>query len=243
MTFINIIKGGWNGLLDLFYPPLCCSCGSRLASNKDIICDNCLNQLPKTEMADHRDNSVENLFWDIKKFDKGGSFCYYTSNFRNIIHHFKYKNQPQIGVFLGELAGKEFDKKGFFEGIDIIVPIPLHKKRLKQRGFNQAEEIAIGLSKSTSIPMDNQHLYRTRDNETQTQKTAAERAKNTINLFAVNNPQQWRGKHILLVDDIITTGATMRAAIAAITPIRQTKISVFTLGCARQQNNSPIAYL
>ena len=235
MRLLNILRGGWNGLLDLFYPPLCCACGVRLRAGEEVLCADCLAGLPRTEMADHRDNSVENLFWDIKKFRRGAAFCYFLpdSDFRQLIYRLKYSGDARIGIWLGSQAAVEFTGSGFFDGIDLIVPVPLHSRRERKRGYNQAEMIARGLSRVTGIPVDTAHLYRRRNNETQTNKNAAERLENTKDLFAVRQPENWRGRHLLIVDDIVTTGATLRAAIEPVLHIRGTQVSVFALGSAR----------
>ncbi len=188
--------------------------------------------LPITEHGHMRDNGVEHLFMDVPKFVRGGAFCYYKkqSFFRRMIHALKYSNAPRIGLYLGRLAGEEYWSMGFFQGIDLIVPVPLHPKRLYKRGYNQAEIIAQGLSEATGIPMDTTHLLRIVDNISQTSLSIEERKNNTLDIFTVENAKDWGNKHILLVDDIITTGSTIHACMRKITPIRGIKISVFSLG-------------
>lgn len=230
----RILQGGWNSLLDLFYPPVCMMCGTLLQPKEEILCRDCIEKLPRTEHAFQRGNHTEQLLWDIPKLERGGAFCYYKndSDFRHLIHRMKYGNRPTIGVYLGRIAAQEFSETHFFDGIDLIVPIPLHKKRQRQRGYNQAEMISKGISEVTHIPIDTTHLYRQVNNPSQTRKSQQERLHNTQNIFEVNVPANWRGKHLLIVDDIITTGATLRSCINAISPIRGTRISVLTLGIA-----------
>ncbi len=199
------------------------------------MCAECEALLPRTEHAQQRGNLVEAMLADIPlahSLVRGGAFGYYEYNtpYRAIIHTFKYRRYPQIGEYLGQLAAKEFAAHGFFEGIDIIVPVPLHKKRLAERGYNQAEIICNGISKVTNIPTDTTHLLRTVNNASQTKKTTQERQANTADIFMMQHPDDWRGKHILLVDDVITTGATLRSAMQAMKGIRGLRVSVFTLG-------------
>lgn len=237
MTFLDILKGGWNGLLDLFFPPCCVLCGKLLEKEEKYLCADCLSKLPRTDTAEHRANRLEALFANVDKMLRGAAFCYYThdSDFRRLIHLVKYAGKAELGEYLGELAGHEMSVSGFFNGIDCLVPVPLHTKRLRRRGFNQAEYICRGLSKATGIPIDTSHLVRLRATSSQTTLNAEERKANMKNAFDVRNPKEWTDKHILLVDDIVTTGATLRECMQKITPIRGCHISVFTLGLAGMQ--------
>ncbi len=234
MAILNILRGGWTSLLDLFYPPLCMQCQALLNNNEHFLCTDCLKDLPRTEMAQHRGNRVEQLFWDIPKLQKGAAFCFYRHDepFRKLIHRIKYSNKPLLGEYLGEIMAREFMQYHFFDTIDFVVPVPLHPKRQRKRGYNQAEYIAKGISNITAIPLDTTHLQRVINNPTQTKKSSSERTRNTQGIFSVQMAANWRGKHILLVDDIITTGATLHACMHAITPIHGTTVSVISLGIA-----------
>ncbi len=231
----HIIVCGWNSVLDLFYPHICIGCGCSIANRKTLLCSACEAQLPRTEHARQRGNLVETMLADIPlahSLVRGGAFGYYEYNtpYRAMIHTFKYQRYPQIGEYFGQLAAKEFAVHAFFDDIDLLVPIPLHKKRLTARGYNQAEIICNGISQVTNIPTDTTHLLRTINNDSQTQKTTQERQANTADIFTVQTPTDWKGKHILLVDDVITTGATLRSAMQAMKGIRGLRVSVFTLG-------------
>ena len=234
MSFKEILQGGWNSLKDLFYPSCCTLCGEVLQPEERYVCQECLRELPRTETGDHRGNRVEALFEDIEKVVRGATFCYFShdSDFRRLIHAVKYRGKAGLGEYLGEQAGREMLDSRFFEGIDLIVPVPLHKKRERRRGYNQAEYICIGLGRATGIAVDTQHLRRKRATPSQTTLSSDEREQNMEDAFEVVNGKDWQGKHILLVDDIITTGATMRACIHKMTPIRGCHISVFALGLA-----------
>ncbi len=234
-TLLELIHCGWNGILDIFYPHTCSGCGYSLADRKTLLCSQCESLLPRTEHAWQRGNMVEQILVDIPlahSLVRGAAFGYYEYDtpYRDMIHTFKYRRHPQIGEYLGQLAAKEFAAHGFFDDIDLLVPVPLHKKRLAKRGYNQAEVICDGISKVTNVPIDTMHLFRAMNNTSQTKKTAQERQVNTDNIFTMQASADWKGKHILLVDDIITTGATLRSAMQAMKGIRGLRVSVFTLG-------------
>ncbi len=233
----NLLKSGWEGLNDIFFPPLCIGCDCTLEHRSDILCDYCLARLPRTEHARFRGNMVEQMFADLPPkhaLVRGGAFCYYEygSVFRHMIHTFKYSAYPQIGVYFGQLAATDFQQHGFFDDIDLLVPVPLHVKRLRNRTYNQSELICQGIAQITNLPVDTTHLVRIVNNETQTKKTFEERKQNAADIFKVNQPQEWKNKHILLVDDIITTGSTLKACIQATNQIKGLRVSIFTLGMA-----------
>mgnify|MGYP002853198146 CR=1 FL=1 len=234
MVVKTLLQGGWKGLRDLFYPPCCMSCGNALVDNETVVCQECLDKMPYTYSIGNRQNQVENLFWDIKKLQKAGAYCYYKHEtpIVTLIHKLKYYQKPKIGEFLGELAGRDIMLTNFAEDVDFLVPVPLHPKREKKRGYNQSELICNGISKVTGIPVDITHLKRKRNTSSQTLQSMEERYVNLNDAFSVDMPWSWRGKHILLVDDVITTGTTIRECIRQITPIHKTKVSVFSLAVA-----------
>lgn len=204
------------------------------------VCSSCLSSLPLTEHATHNDNKASGLFTDLKKVVKTAAYCFYDheSYFYQMIHALKYYNQPQVGVVLGRQMAEHFinEKPTWFEGIDLIIPVPLHKKRMAKRGYNQSEMIADGISQVTGIPIDTKHLLRAVNNPSQTQKNTEERKKNTEGIFELTNAQDLKGKHILLVDDIITTGATLHSCCTKLNSIRGLTISIITLGIAGQRH-------
>lgn len=223
-------------LLDLFYPPLCAGCGEVLEGKQEQICSACLTSLPLTEHAIYSDNKVSGLFVDFDKVVKAAAFCYYNneSGFYQMIHALKYYNQPQVGVLLGRKTAECFIKQNpnWFAGIDFIIPVPLHRKRLASRGYNQSEMIAEGISQIAGIPIDVKHLLRTINNPSQTQRSAEERKQNAEGIFSLVNSAELHNKHILLVDDIVTTGATLRSCCKVLKSVRGLKISIISLGMA-----------
>ena len=180
-----------------------------------VICDRCMASLPRTEQAIVRDNITEMTLKGIQHMQKAAAFLFYE--------------KPQIGYILGRQAALEFQYADFFDEIDVIVPMPLHPKRLRERGYNQAEFIAKGISDVTGIPVDTTHVTRVRNTPKQALQEGQERKTNVKEAFAVNHPEQMYHKHILIVDDLITTGETMRACIKAMRPFRGATFTVFAL--------------
>ena len=150
--------------------------------------------------------------------------------FRSLIHNLKYQNKKEIGLLLGRMFGEDLIDSDFIKPIDLIVPVPLHPKKMKSRGYNQAEIIAQGISDITSIPLAIDNLVRIVDNPTQTKRTKTERWRNVKGIFDVIDGQVFENKHILLVDDVLTTGSTMEACGIALQKCRDLKISIATIG-------------
>lgn len=216
-------------LLDIIFPRHCTVCGTILSRTEADICINCNADLPRIEPF--RRKEIEKLFWGIVPVERATSYIYYRkgSPYNNLLHKIKYKNSPETAVRLAAMAAEEFKEEGFFEGIDLIIPLPLSKKKKRKRGYNQCDYIARGLSQVSGIPVATKCVVRTKSNETQTHKNREERWKNVEGIFAVTAPEELQGRHILLVDDILTTGATIVACAKSIAAVADTKISIFTL--------------
>ena len=221
---------------DLFFPRCCPLCGHMIAGS-EVFCADCIKHLPRTEQANHRANMTETLFNHEQKFVRGAAFLFFEKEapIQNAIHQMKYGMfaDPYIGYALACEAAVEFMQSDFFDGIDVLMPVPLHPKRLRERGFNQAEWICMALSEVTCIPMDTTHLIRVLNNKHQAQTAGQKRTDNVKNIFAVNHPEDLYDKHVLLVDDVITTGATLQACINVLRPIRKCRFSVFGIGKTR----------
>ncbi len=217
-------------LIDLIFPRCCMVCDELLSPQERDICLDCMSKLPKIEKL-HLEE-IEKVFWGKVEIERATSYIYYHKNspYNNIIHYLKYKNRPEPGERLAFIAAKEIAETGFFDGIDAIVPLPLSKKKLKERGYNQCDYIAAGISRATGIPVLKGAVVRTTANETQTHKNRDERWKNVEGIFALDRPQDIEGKHVLLVDDILTTGATLASCAKTIQAGCNCRISVFTLG-------------
>ena len=216
-------------ILDLIFPRHCIVCGEVLSPQEEDICLNCLYQLPRVEQI-HRDE-IEKVFWGSIDIMRATSYIYYRkgSPYNRIMHAMKYKNRPDVGERIAMMAVEELKGSGFFDGIDGIVPLPLSKKKQRQRRYNQCDFIAKGLSKATGIPVLKGCVTRDVANETQTHKSRDERWRNVEGIFTLAKPEAVEGRHILLIDDILTTGATLTNCAAAMQEKSNCKISVFTL--------------
>ena len=218
--------------IGLIFPNVCACCGNSLWKHEKIICTYCDFHLPRTGFHLERDNPVTRTFWGRARIECGAAFYYFNKGTRaqQLIHHLKYKGRRDIGVFLGEKYGNYLKNSPFFSTIDLILPVPLHKKKRMQRGYNQSEEFASGLGKSMKLPVNPYLLYRCKATETQTRKSRFRRWENVSDIFAVKDPSLLQGKHVLLVDDVITTGATMESCIQVLTVIPGIRISIAAIG-------------
>jgi ComF family protein len=195
-----------------------------------------LLHLPKTDFHLDPDNPVSKVFWGRVKIEAGSAFYYYRkgNKVQNLIHQMKYNGHKEVGIFLGESYGNVLKDIEPFNSVERIIPIPLHRKKLKKRGFNQAEMFAIGLSRSMNAELDSSSVQRTVATSTQTKKSRYNRWENVSDIFQVKNPEHISGKHILLVDDVITTGATMEACIHNLLKVPDTKVSIAAMAYAAQ---------
>jgi ComF family protein len=221
------------GFVSLFYPKYCFACNTTLLGNEDYLCTMCRHTLPVTLFHEHKDNPVEKLFWGRIKVENATAFMFYDkgNKYGHLLHQFKYKGFLEIGLMLGTMFGNQLIDTDFKE-IDLIIPVPLHRAKLRKRGFNQSEIFAQGISGVLGKPLIGKALKRNVFTSTQTKKGRYERWKNVSNIFEVRNPESLQNKHILLIDDVITTGATLEAAGNAILKIEGTKLSVATMAIA-----------
>lgn len=225
---------GIRQLIELFFPRKCPICGRRL-TGKGCICIFCLSELPHTHYHAQPDNPLEQHFLGFIKIEKATGYFFYNkeSHIHNILYQLKYHNHRQMGIFMGECMATHIQQNSdFFRTIDLIVPVPLAKSRLRARGYNQCDLIAQGISSITHLPIAANTLKRNVDNPTQTHKNRNERWKNVQGIFSVENPELLENKHILIIDDVITTGATLNSCATAIASIPGTKISIATLAVA-----------
>lgn len=228
------MKNPFADLLDLIYPNLCFICGETLLKSESHICLSCLNNIPRTNYHLLTDNPVEKRFWGKAPIFRGTSFFFFQkgSPFQKLLHELKYKGNKEIGEILGLYAAAELLNSPDFCSIDIIIPIPLHPKRFAQRGYNQSEWIGKGLSAVLDKPQDTNTLKRVKQTTTQTKKSVFERFENTEGIFELSGAKELEGKHLLLIDDVLTTGSTLNAAINTLLNIPNVKISIFTLAIA-----------
>ena len=208
-----------NQFFNLVFPRSCAACGAPMVINEKFICTQCLLELPKTNFHKHKNNPVAKSLWGRVKIEDATAYYFFEkgSKFRNLIHNIKYKGQKELGFGLGRFYGQEL-RNTKFSLIDEIIPVPLHSRKKRQRGFNQSEWIAKGLAESLRKPLSTKQLY--------------ERWENVKGIFKLKNPEALKGKHILLVDDVLTTGSTIEACAHPILEIEGTQISLAVLAYA-----------
>lgn len=225
----------WLGdLLQLVYPNICLICSEGLVRGESCVCLRCLQNIPKTNFHLETDNAMEKRFWGKVPLYRGTSYFHFYkgSPFQKVLHELKYKGNKEVGMAVAKYAAADLWVDPAFQSIDLIVPVPLHPTKYAQRGYNQSEYIARGLSAVLNKPIDTKNLIRIRHNATQTQKSVFDRYRNTEGIFHVRDTSQFEEKHILLVDDVLTTGSTIEACMQALIQTDAIRISVFTLAIA-----------
>lgn len=224
----------WYDFWYLFYPSICDACGKSLLQQENILCTECLINIPRTNFQYDKENDLAEVFWGRVKINRVTALMHFVkgSNYRKLIHKLKYQNRPDIGVFLGRELGSELRNNEDFNTVDFIVPVPLHPERQKQRGYNQAEKITDGIGEIMDIPVNTVNLYRAKSTKTQTKKGRYARWENVADIFRLKDKTVFKNKHILLVDDIITTGSTIEAAAHTILEAENSKVSIASIGFA-----------
>lgn len=215
-------------IYELFYPELCLCCNKALTLNETVICINCRHDLPLTNFTNESDNLVEKTFYGRIKIEAATTLFYFfkKGNIQHLIHALKYKNQQQVGTLLGDWLGYEIVESTRFSTVDMIIPVPLHKKKLKTRGYNQVSTFGNSLAKHMKIPFNENILTRVSSTKTQTKKIRFDRWRNVQELFYVEDEKALENTHILLIDDILTTGATLEACCNALKKTKNIKISI-----------------
>jgi len=222
-------------LLNFFYPRACVSCGNVLLQHEKLFCLHCLYNFPETRYHEFEQSPISQLFWGRAPVENVGSFLFYKKGDRvqKILHHLKYYGVKEVGYFLGNIYGTQLIKDEKWKKIDMIIPIPLHQKKERKRGYNQSEWIAKGLSSGMKIPYHTNLLLRSDFTETQTRKSRFHRWQNVKDVFQLNDLEALINKHVLVCDDVLTTGATLEAAVQKLTVVPSIKISVATLATAQ----------
>ena len=220
-----------NNILSLFYPRLCAACGDALQQNEPCICLDCMLHLPETEFHKEHFNPLRHVFDGRVPVEEVTALMSYkkANKTQKILHNLKYKGQKEIGAILGEYLGGQLITEERYQGIQYILPIPLHPKKLRKRGYNQSEWIAMGLSKGMGIPYLTDVLIRSQFTETQTRKSRFARWQNVKEVFSVQHPEKVAHTHVLVCDDVLTTGATTEAAILKLLEVEGVRVSVATL--------------
>jgi ComF family protein len=231
---MNVVRRYLSDFVSLIFPELCAACHASLVAGEDLICTDCLYNLPYTNFHQQPDNIVAQQFWGklpvkaayaLYFFNKGGKV-------QKMMHHFKYDGQQRIGNMLGAVAGKQLAKNDIFKTADHIIPVPLHKKRMKERGYNQSACFAHGLAEKLNAKVEVDNLIRVVPTKTQTHKSRFARFENMQEVFVVANSGRLENKHVLLVDDTVTTGATLEACGIELLKVPGLTLSIATMAYA-----------
>jgi ComF family protein len=231
---MKLRKSYLTDFVSLLFPELCTACGESLVANEQLLCTSCRITLPYTNFHLQPDNIVAQQFWGKIKTESVFALFYFSKggNVQNLMHHFKYRGMKEIGNLLGEIAGAQLMKNDIFKTVDLIIPVPLHKKRLRLRGYNQSACFAEGLAIQLNAPVVENNLVRPTATETQTHKSRFDRYENMLEVFSVLKPEVLKNKHVLLVDDVITTGSTLEACGTQLLKVEGLKLSIATIAYA-----------
>ncbi len=224
----------FNDSMQLFFPHNCIGCGSDVLSDSSMLCLRCISNLPYTGYENIENNPVEDIFRGRTIIKEAASTFYFSKGHlvQHLIHQLKYKGAQQVGQYLGALMGNALLQSERFTNIDYLVPLPLYADKEFKRGYNQSTILCNGMSTTMHIPVMNDNVVRKRYTDTQTKKHRAERWQNVEGSFAIKNPKLLAGKNILLVDDVITTGATLEACGQCMQQVADLQISLSTLATA-----------
>ena len=234
MKVTSYLYSAIEDLIDLFYPNTCIICGENLLKEEECTCTLCLYKIPKTDCFKQKENSVSKLFWGrvqlqnavaLYQFQKEGSV-------QKLIHELKYEGGKKTGIFLGKQLGYALKESNSFYDIDYIIPIPLHPKKEKLRGYNQSKYIAKGIQEILCVKMNTHTIIRTENTDSQTRKKRFSRWENMMNSFALKKTKKLQNTHILLIDDVVTTGATLEACSQKLLEIEGVKVSIATIAVA-----------
>jgi ComF family protein len=228
------LKSYIEGLTQLVYPLQCVGCGNDAITKEELLCIDCLLNLPETNFAKTADNFVEKIFYGRIPVEAATSLYFFNKDslLQHLIHQLKYKGNQDIGTYFGKIMGRRLAASSRFKAIDFVTPIPLSKKRIAKRGYNQALSVCNGIASVLNIPVLDNLTIRQKDNETQTQKNRLERWENMQNTFQVKDKTLIAGKNILLIDDVVTTGATLEACGEVILTTPNTKLFIATVAVA-----------
>ncbi|MBL7713282.1 MAG: ComF family protein [Chitinophagaceae bacterium] len=224
----------WNGLLDFIYPRLCLGCNKVLLQQESVLCIGCTEQLPHTHYHHIHDNATFQRLEGRFGIGHATSFGYYTKGglLQYLLQELKYKGNKSVGTFLGKSLHAALRNVDWLAEAGLVVPVPLHRQKQKYRGFNQSALIGQELAAGRGLPFLAENLVRIVDTGTQTAKSRMQRVENMKNAFVVKDRPAFAQQHILLIDDILTTGATIEHCALALEEAGAAKISVVTVGLA-----------
>jgi ComF family protein len=220
---------------NVLFPKVCYGCGTDLSRTEEWLCSTCITCLPVTHYHRFSDNAMARLFWGRVELAQACSFLYFTKDgmVQNLLHGLKYHHAPEIGVTLGRWYGEQLKCDDALREVDIIIPVPLHRNKQQKRGYNQSEMFALGLGNILNKKMDSTVLRRKVATSTQTRKSRFERWLNVEDVFEVHAPSKLENKHVLLVDDVITTGATLEACALKLLEVQGLRLSIATIASVK----------
>ncbi len=222
-------------IADFFFPRSCMVCGRVLLREEKYLCSHCRLSIPRTEYCRTADNAMAQLFYGRIPVERCAAYFFFTEggDFRRLIHRIKYYGERECGCYLGQQWAIECRDSGFFDGIDFIVPVPLHRSKLRKRGYNQSEWIAQGIADATGVPLCLTALECHSARQSQTRKGMFERWQSTRTAFTAVAGELPEGSHVLLVDDVVTTGATLLSCAEALLSVGHYRISMATLAAVK----------
>lgn len=221
-------------IFHLFFPKSCIVCSNSLLQSENAVCRPCLNELPKTNFELQPDNPIEQKFWGKIPLQHACAIYYFNkkSSLQKILHALKYKQDKEAGLALGKEVAKQLSACSWIHEIDYLMPVPLHPRKLKERGYNQSEIFAQGMHEVIQIPLQTKVLFRHRHTSSQASLNLLQRMDNVKGAFELVSPSLIQNKHILLIDDVMTTGATLEACALTLMQQAGVKISVLTIAYA-----------
>ncbi len=230
MNLLEYIKD-FTGLI---YPKVCHACGNALHYDEQVVCTYCLYELPETNFHNEEDNKLDQFFWGRVRLEAATAMFYYQKKCKvqKLIHEFKYRGKREIGVFAGKLLASRLKTSSKWNEPEMVLPVPLHPKKQRERGFNQSEFFARGLSEGLNIELCTGNLVRKFHSESQTRKSRFMRWKNVETVYYIKNPGLLQNKNLLLVDDVITTGSTIEACAQKLLETGNTRVWVASMALA-----------
>jgi competence protein ComFC len=224
----------FENLLDLVYPKLCLVCNQYLVEAADGVCVHCISKLPRTSFHQYPDNPVTQIFTGRLNLKKATAYLYFEKSgiTQRMLHLLKYQKETGVGKLLGEIAGRDLSESDFLHDIDYIIPIPLHPKKLALRGYNQSEVVGSAMAKASGRKLLTKAIVRNTNTSSQTRKGRFERWINVEDIFVVKDTHLLSGKHVLLLDDVVTTGSTIESCAQTLLQVPDVEVSVFCMAFA-----------
>lgn len=231
---MNVVWSCVRDVIHLVYPTCCIGCGEELFGNEEQLCIACWKELPKTDFHLQGLNPAIEKFLGKIPVEQASAMYYFSKQTRlqSVMHQLKYGGNSELGMELGKRCGRELRQVAWIGDIDVMVPVPLSRQKMRKRGYNQSEAIARGMQSVLDLPIDTDSFTRVINTRSQTNLSLLQRSENVKKAFQVSNETALRDKHILLIDDVLTTGATLTACAMEILDSVNARVSVFTLAYA-----------